>query len=58
MTLKRNEEVITLIKANCDAGEISEYLGLGVEAVRKEIIRYRNAQRSAEYYHAKKAGLR
>lgn len=58
MTLRRDDVVITLIKANCDAGEISEYLGLGVEFVQKEMARYRNAQRSAEYYHAKKAGFR
>lgn len=55
MTLRRNDDVITLIKANCDAGEISEYLGLGIDSIEKEMARYRNAKRSAEYYHAKKA---
>lgn len=46
--------IYTLTEAQCDAGEISEFLGLSIAEVKRVMVVARSAIASKARYHAKK----
>lgn len=48
-------QIYTLTEANCDSGEISEFLGLPVSEVKKVMVVARNVIANKQRYWDKKA---